>query len=312
MFLNIPPYHLIMALVLGYLLDVLLGDPEGLPHPIRAFGWLISRGEKWLNSGSGRFWKGMFMTMLLCAGVFILFFSIQRWLPALAIVLVYYGLANQQLVKEGRMVLMVLDDEGLEAGRRQLSRIVGRDTAALDVQQIRTAVLETLSENLSDAVIAPLFYYALAGLPGMMTYKMINTMDSMIGYRDERFEQFGKFAARLDDLVNLIPARLTALLMVIVTASARGWTFVLRYGHRHKSPNAGYPEAALAGILDVRFGGPNRYRGQLVEKPFIGEHVRTILPADIDKASRINHRVCLLMIGIILFTFLIYPSLHHA
>jgi adenosylcobinamide-phosphate synthase len=128
---------------------------------------------------------------------------------------------------------------------------------------------------------------------------MINTLDSMIGYRNERYEQFGKFAARLDDVANFIPARLTALLMVVVTASRQGIRFIVRYGHRHKSPNAGYPEAALAGILDARFGGPNVYHGILVEKPFIGIHDRLIQPVEINRVSGINHRSCLLMVLLI-------------
>ncbi len=201
----------------------------------------------------------------------------------------------------------MLHNQGLEAGRKQLSRIVGRDTTQLTAQQIRIAVLETMSENLSDGVVAPLFYYALAGIPGMMTYKMINTLDSMLGYRSARYEQFGKFAARLDDVANFIPARLTALLMVLVSGSWRGFLFTIKYGHKHKSPNAGYPEAALAGILNCRFGGPNRYHGQLVSKPYIGKQDRLIQPEEIERISRINHCTCFLMVaGIIVASLLAY------
>jgi adenosylcobinamide-phosphate synthase len=182
---------------------------------------------------------------------------------------------------------------------------VGRDTTQLSPQQIRIAVLETMSENLSDGVIAPLFYYVLAGLPGMMTYKMINTMDSMLGYRNHRYEQFGKVAARLDDIANFLPARLTALLMVLVTGCWQGLVFTLKYGHQHKSPNAGYPEAALAGILNCRFGGPNLYQGVLVDKPYIGKQERPIGHEEIHRVRRVNHSTCLLMVaGIILFTLL--------
>ena len=249
------------------------------------------------------------MACTLCAGVFAFFWLLNGWLlsvPVLAIAVnsiwVWYGLANRNLIAEGRAVFTVLEQQGLDAGRRQLSRIVGRDTAQLSGQQIRIAVLETMSENLSDGVMAPLFFYALAGVPGLMTYKMINTLDSMIGYRSTRYEQFGKFAARLDDVANFIPARLTALLMVLVAGSGRGWRFVQTYGRRHKSPNAGFPEAALAGILNCRFGGPNVYHGTRVDKPFIGETDRIIDPADIDRASRINHLTCLLMVAGIFVT----------
>jgi len=222
-----------------------------------------------------------------------------------ASIFVFYGLASKGLIDEGKAVFDVLHTQGLEAGRKQLSRIVGRDTTQLTAQQIRIAVLETMSENLSDGVIAPLFYYALAGVPGMMTYKMINTLDSMVGYRSARYEQFGKIAARLDDVANLIPARLTALLMVLVSMSWRGFRFILKYGSKHKSPNAGYPEAALAGILNCRFGGPNVYHGKLVQKPYIGLQDRLIQPEEIHRVSQVNHRTCLAMVaGIILFTLL--------
>jgi len=213
---------------------------------------------------------------------------------------VFYGLANRQLITEGKKVFATLQNEGIGAGRSRLSRIVGRDTTSLSSQQIRIAVMETMSENLGDGVIAPLFWYAIAGAPGMLTYKMVNTLDSMIGYRNERYEQFGKFAARLDDLANFIPARLTALLMVIVTASRKGAGFAVRYGHLHKSPNAGYPEAALAGILDLRFGGPNRYHGVLVDKPYIGHNDREIATEEISAVVGINQRVCLLMVILVM------------
>lgn len=305
-----------LPLLIGYGLDLVVGDPENWPHPIRLYGKLIAIGEKWLNRGAFRFLKGMALTVVLCASVYLFYsalndilINIHPWLLVISNSLwVWYGLANRSLIVEGQNVFTVLEKDGLDAGRKQLSRIVGRDTSRLSVQQIRIAVLETMSENLSDGVVAPLFFYALAGVPGLMTYKMINTLDSMIGYRSERYEQFGKFAARLDDVVNFIPARLTALLMVISSGSIRGWQFILRYGSKHKSPNAGYPEAALAGILDCRFGGPNVYHGVLVDKPFIGQHERIIDSHEITLVSRINHLTCLLMVigivGIYLIVFI--------
>jgi adenosylcobinamide-phosphate synthase len=294
------PLLLILPLLTGYLLDLLLGDPEQLPHPIRLFGTAIYKGEKLLNKGANRLWKGAFLALSLCTLVFFFFWVSTQWLLTLppaaylifTTVFVYYGLANKTLIAEGKQVFQALEEKGLDAGRQQLSRIVGRDTSALTPQQIRIAVLETLSENLSDGVIAPLFYYAIAGVPGMMTYKMINTLDSMIGYRNERYEQFGKFAARLDDAANFIPARITAVLMVLVSWSPRGLHYIFQYGNKHKSPNAGYPEAALAGILDTRFGGPNVYHGKLVEKPFIGTNDRAVLHQEIKQVAAINHKVC--------------------
>ena len=293
-----------LPLVLGYLLDLWVGDPENWPHPIRFFGLLIATAEKRLNRNEHRFVKGMVLTLVLCGGVFLFFtglniqlLNINPWLLIISnSIWVWYGLANKMLITEGRAVFHVLQRDGLDAGRKQLSRIVGRDTSRLNAQQVRIAVLETMSENLSDGVIAPLFFYALAGVPGLMTYKIINTLDSMIGYRSERYEQFGKFAARLDDVANFVPARLTAFLMVLVAGSVRGGTFVLQFGNQHKSPNAGYPEAALAGILNCRFGGPNVYHGVQVEKPFIGKQERAIDAHEINRVSRINHLTCLLMI----------------
>lgn len=294
----------LFALLIGYILDLLIGDPDHWPHPIRVFGNAIYAGERRLNRGENRFWKGLFMSVFLCLIVYVFFASVNRLLDFLPSsiwlvfngIMVWYGLANHNLIREGKNVFKALNEGGVEAGRKQLSRIVGRDTAHLSPQQIRIAVLETMSENLSDGVIAPLFYYALAGVPGMMTYKMINTLDSMIGYRNERYEQFGKYAARLDDVANFIPARLTALLMVMVTFSKRGLTFIFRYGRKHKSPNSGYPEAALAGILNCRFGGPNVYQGTIVDKPYIGATDRLIEDQEIRLVSRINHWTCLVMI----------------
>jgi adenosylcobinamide-phosphate synthase len=302
---------LILPLLAGYLLDLWLGDPDNWPHPVRIFGNAIVMGERLLNRGGFRFLKGALLSCLLVLTVFLFFYGLDillRHLPVLYVTVnsiwVYYGLANRSLISEGRKVFSVLETQGLESGRMQLSRIVGRDTSQLSVQQIRIAVLETMSENLSDGVIAPLFYYAVGGVPGMMAYKMINTMDSMLGYRSERYEWFGKFAARVDDVANFIPARITALLMVLVTGSRRGLSFIFKFGGKHKSPNAGYPEAALAGILDCRFGGPNVYQGKLVEKPFIGERERTIDFSEIDTVSRVNHLVCFVMVLLITLLFI--------
>jgi adenosylcobinamide-phosphate synthase len=300
--------RLAAPLALGYALDLLLADPEGWPHPVRTYGSLIAAGERRLNHGSHRLAKGALLAGGLAGGSFAAFRVLDRVLqilpPAVALAVnsawVFYGLANTGLVREGRAVFRVLENDGLEAGRRQLARIVGRDTTRLDAQQIRTAVLESLAENLSDGVVAPLLYYALAGVPGLMAYKMVNTLDSMVGYRSARYEQFGKFAARLDDVANLVPARLTAGLLAGLGGSGRGFRFIFAYGHRHKSPNAGYPEAALAGVLNCRFGGPNYYHGQLVPKPYIGDNPRPIAPTEINRVADLNHAVCAVVVAGIL------------
>ncbi|MGN7823171.1 adenosylcobinamide-phosphate synthase CbiB [Chitinophaga sp. 22536] len=298
-----PFVKFVLPLLLGYGLDLLLGDPRSWPHPVKYYGHLISFFTRWLNCGRGRLWKGALMTTGLCVFVFLFFYYIQYslghwpWAQVLfASVMVFFALANKSLLREGREVFDALQQDGLEAGRKRLSWIVGRDTAALSPNQIRTAVMESMSENLSDGVIAPLFYYALLGVPGIMLYKMINTLDSMIGYKNDEYLYFGRVAARLDDVANFIPARLTALLMVIVTGSGRAAQYVLRFGRAHASPNAGYPEAALAGILHCRFGGPNTYHGRMVVKPYIGEQARDIEHTEFRKVLYVNHAVTLVMV----------------
>ena len=257
-----------LSLLAGWLLDLVLGDPQRLPHPVVGFGRMIAFGEHRLNKGQHRRVKGACMAVVLIFFIFLLGWGI-RYLLSLAnlylviifdIIIVFYCLAGTTLIREVRMVFLALD-RSLEEGRRQVARIVGRDTSELSAQEVRTAALETLAENLSDGVVAPLFWLAIAGTPGMLAYKMVNTLDSMIGYRTERYKDFGCWAAHIDDVANYIPARLTALLMVVASGRLRLLSFVKKYGRNHASPNSGYPEAALAGILDCRFGGSHYYFG---------------------------------------------------
>lgn len=298
---------LIIPLIAGYLLDLLIGDPHNLPHPIKLFGNLISMADKFLNKGSFRFLKGVFSAIFLVSVTWtILFFCFSLISSQSAIyypiasIMLFFGLANKSLIDEARQVDKKLCLNGIEAGRKQLSFIVGRDTSQLTSNQIRTAVLETLSENLSDGVVAPLFYYAIGGIPLMFAYKMINTLDSMVGYKSEKYFYFGKFAARLDDIANFIPARITALIMVTITLSKRGFIYLFRYSSKHSSPNSGWPEAALAGILNCRFGGANTYHGIVVNKPYIGDNYREINPYDLQKSYFINHLVTITAIVLIL------------
>lgn len=293
---------LILPLLLGWLLDLMLGDPSWLPHPVVGFGKLISRGERCLNRGRHRMARGAVMAVALIAMVFIAVWGLKRLVPVplwlvIDTVIIFYCLAGTTLVREVKAVFRALD-HSLDQGRRQVGRIVGRDTADLTAAEVRTAALETLAENLNDGVVAPLFWFALLGTPGMLAYKMVNTLDSMIGYRNERYRQFGCWAARIDDVAGYIPARLTALLMVIASGKPRLLRFVRDNGHRHASPNSGYPEAALAGILDCRFGGPHRYFGQMVDKPYIGTHDRPLTTADLHTAvntSRIAEAMMILL-----------------
>ena len=290
----------------GWLLDRLFGDPERLPHPIVWFGKAISLMEHRFNRGAHRMLKGAMVALLLSSFVFVLSWQLLRWASfspwvsiVLQAVLIFYCLAGHTLNKEVREVFKALDNS-LEKGRQQVARIVGRDTTHLSEQEIRTAALETLAENLSDGVIAPLFWYAILGVPGMLTYKMINTLDSMIGYRNARYREFGCVAARMDDVANYLPARLTSLLMIVVAGRPRLLNFVLRYGKMHASPNSGYPEAALAGILDCRFGGTHDYFGEAVYKPYIGSNPRPLCTQDMRRAVNINIKSEILMMLIIL------------
>jgi adenosylcobinamide-phosphate synthase len=245
--------------------------------------------------------------LLTFFSLFILLKSISEFEIIFLIVstiFVFFGLANRSLIHESLKVIWVLRQEGIDAGRKQLSRIVGRETTKLDANQIRTAVLETLAENLSDGVIAPLFFYAIGGVPAMLAYKMANTLDSMIGYKSDRFLHFGWFAAKFDDVLNFIPSRITAFLMAAITLNWRAFKFIFKYGGKHSSPNAGYPEAALAGILNCRFGGPNIYHGVLVKKPFIGENSRVIADKDVLKACVLNGVIAIVFVSIVLVIYL--------
>ena len=296
----------ILPLLCGWTLDLLAGDPRWLPHPVVAFGRAIARCERQLNKGQGRLVKGAATALTLTALAYLLTagllesargLSTSPWPSAvIETACVFYCLAGTTLAREVREVFRAAD-RSTEEGRRQVARIVGRDTGALSAQEVRTAALETLAENLSDGVVAPLFWYALLGAPGMMAYKMINTLDSMIGYRNERYRLFGRFAARMDDAANYVPARLTALLMAVASGRLRVLGFTRRYGRCHASPNSGYPEAALAGILDCRFGGPHDYFGEEVWKPYIGTHDRPLTTADMRLAIRINRRAEALMVA---------------
>lgn len=296
---------IILPLLLGWLLDFNFGDPSRLPHPIVWFGKLISWGEHRLNKGSHRMAKGAMMAVCFILLVFFVMWGFKQLVPSKVLwliidtVIIFYCLAGTTLIREVREVFLALD-RSLDEGRQQVARIVGRETSQLSAQEVRTAALETLAENLSDGVIAPLFWFALLGTPGMLAYKMVNTLDSMIGYRTERYKDFGCWAARIDDVANYIPARLTALLMVIASGKVSLLKFVWKNGRKHASPNSGYPEAALAGILNCRFGGPHYYFGELFDKPYIGENDRELTTQDMHTAVRVNRFAEVLMLALVL------------
>ena len=301
-----------LPMLLAILLDSKLGDPTILGHPIIFFGRLIGWGEKRFNRGEYRRLKGtLYNGLLVGLTLFLSWYLLEHLLSLgslgqmvallLATILCFYMLSGKTLIDEVSAVFREVDRE-LEAGRRQVARIVGRDTAQLSAQEVRTAALETLAENLSDGVVGPILSWALLGTPGILTYKMINTQDSMVGYLNERYRAYGFFSAKLDDLVNLLPSRLTALFLLLGAGRLDLIPFVLREGKKHLSPNSGYPEAALAGLLGCRFGGSHDYFGELVEKPYIGDQERELTYADLTLAVRYFKRaswVALLFAGLL-------------
>ena len=316
----------ILPLLIGWFLDLLLGDPQWMPHPVVWFGKMISFGEKHLNKGKQRKLKGALLSLFFVTFVFVVTWALLYMASLLAgnfdfslftlhlslstllsSLIIFFCLAGTTLIREVRQTFLAVD-RSLEEGRKQVARIVGRDTSQLSAQEIRTAALETLAENLSDGVIAPLFWLAIGGAPVMLAYKMVNTLDSMIGYKTDRYKDFGCFAARLDDVANYLPARLTAFLMVLASGRFTLLKFVAKYGPRHASPNSGYPEAALAGILGCRFGGPHTYFGQLFDKPYIGENDRLLTTDDMHIAIRINRTSECIAILLLILIFAFFHS----
>ncbi len=292
-----------MVVLLSMLTDWLIGDPENFPHPIRLMGLMISTEEKLVRKlcKSNRALRvGGFL--LVITNVLITYFGISYLLRMLGfnqtlqwIVAVHLGsttLAAKSLAQEARFVKKEMK-VSLERGRQRLRYIVGRNTEKLSINGIIRATVETVAENTSDGIIAPMFFL-MFGAPFAMTYKMINTMDSMLGYKNERYQDLGYCAAKLDDLVNLIPARLTALLMVLSSVFrldvANGFRIILRDHKKHSSPNAGYPESAVAGLLNIELGGGSFYENIFVEKPTIGNAKRPVRAKDIDDTIRIMYR----------------------
>ena len=289
-------------------------------HPIVLFGRLIHFGEKQLNKGKARSLKGFlyngslvlftFLLPLLSFAVLIIGAGscyiggahavgdgLLLTYSLLSAIIIFYMLSGKTLVTEVKAVFAALN-VSLEAGRKQVGRIVGRDTETLSAHEVRTAALETLAENLSDGVVAPMLSWAVFDLSGILTYKMINTQDSMVGYLNERYRAYGYFSAKLDDLVNLLPSRITAILMLHSAGRLDLLFKTFRHGKRHLSPNSGYPEAAMALLLGCRFGGPHDYFGEVVDKPYIGEVERELSDADLQKAVRIAQRTEGLALGL--------------
>ncbi len=293
------------ALALGFCLDLLLGDPHWAPHPVRLIGWLIAALEKALrqifpDTKNGLLTAGVFLVILvlgLSAGCTVLLLwlctLVSPWLAfAVEVILSYQLLAARALRDESMKVCRCLEAGDLPGGRHAVSMIVGRDTDRLDETGVAKAAVETVAENASDGVIAPLIFLAIGGAPLGMLYKAANTMDSMVGYKNDRYLYFGRCAARLDDVLNFIPARLAGALMCLAAPFAGldekdAWRIFLRDRKNHKSPNSAHTEAAAAGALHVQLAGSNYYFGKLVEKPTIGDDLQPVEPADIRRVNRL-------------------------
>ena len=290
-------------LLVAFLADLALGDPPGMPHPVRLFGLLISTGEtlirKIAHSNRALLCGGAVLALTLTSTVFLGAWLLIRLLShaspvagtVVALYLAYSTLSVRGLADAGSLVVNHLLKKDLPGARSSLAMIVGRDTDTLDELEILRAVTETIAENCSDGVVAPLFYLSLGGVPAALAYKAINTLDSMVGYKNDRYFFFGKFAARLDDVANFLPARLTALLVAVAAFGLRlrvrdALRVTWRDARLQPSPNSGYPEAAFAGALGIRLGGLNFYAGKPSRKAYLGEMQR---PLTLDLFPEVRH-----------------------
>ena len=305
------------AVLGGFVLDAVFGDPAWLPHPVVYMGKAISALEKGLRARlpktpKGELWGGRILAFCLPVGTFALTSLIcigaaaLHPLLGLAVQMFWCGqaLAAKGLVQESTNVYRELLKPDLPAARTAVSRIVGRDTQALTAEGVTKAAVETVAENASDGVIAPLLYMLLGGAPLALTYKAINTMDSMLGYKNQKYLYFGRVAAKLDDLANYIPARLSGWLMVAGTVftgmdTKNAAKIYKRDRRNHASPNSAQTEAAMAGALDVQLAGNAYYFGKLYEKPTIGDPIRPVEPEDIRRANRLMYAASVL--GVIVF-----------
>ena len=304
----------LLALIAGLAVDAVLGDPPALfrlvPHPVALLGRLVAALETSLNrpelADEVRRRGGIFTVLAVVAAAVAVGVLIDRlaallpWGDALVVATVAILVAQRSLYDHVAAVGRALLSGGLLAGRAAVGHIVGRDPLSLDTAGVARAAIESLAENFSDGVVAPVFWYVLLGLPGLCAYKAVNTLDSMIGHRSPRYRDFGWAAARLDDLANLVPARLAGLLLALaasVLPAATGGAAIatmLRDARKHRSPNAGWPEAAMAGALGVALAGPRRYGGELVDDPWVGPGTPQVGAGDIGRGLDVYVVACVI------------------
>lgn len=293
--------NLALQIGIAFVLDILIGDPRWLPHPIRIIGKFVELLEKVLRKVfSYELLAGIFLTVITVSGTYLLTREIinifnrwgKIWDFAIGIIIIFFSLSIRELFKEARGVTKELDSGNIKQAREKLSRIVGRDTHTLNKQQIVKACVETTAENCVDGIIAPLFFAFIGGPALAMAYKAINTLDSMVGYKDAKYLNLGWASAKLDDLANYVPARIAAIILPISSYMC-GADFlnsikvIKRDGRKHSSPNSGIPEAAIAGALRIRLGGPSTYKGIISNKPFIGSQTNDIIQDNIKHTIRI-------------------------
>lgn len=304
------------AVAAGYILDLIFGDPQRMPHPVRLMGFFISKGERFLRkvscrSDSSQFFCGMLLTFAVVGISFIIPWAILHFIGEISRIfrfaaeaaMCYQIFAVKSLKTESMKVYYELRKNDLISARKKLSCIVGRDTENLSAGQVAKAAVETVAENTSDGIVAPLIYMLIGGAPLGFLYKAINTLDSMIGYKNDKYLYFGRFAARLDDLANYIPARIAAYVMIaavyFVKLDMRGALRIyLRDRRNHTSPNSAHTEAVCAGALNVQLAGSNYYFGKLVEKPTIGDDIREIEAEDIVRTNKLMYAVSFLSLTI--------------
>lgn len=305
-----------VVLAAAFFLDMILGDPHSFPHPVRWIGTLTANREKALRQRCPSTEKGelaagavlvmevLGVTAAAAIGALVLARKVHRLAGlVLETVMCYEMLAAKSLRDESMKVYRALDERDMDKAKEALSMIVGRDVAPLSEEGVIKAAVETVAENTSDGVIAPLFYMAIGGVPLMFLYKAVNTMDSMVGYKNDRYLYFGRPAAKLDDLANLLPSRAAGLLLVMCAGltglDLKGaWRIFLRDRYAHKSPNSAQTEAACAGALGVELAGDAYYFGKLYKKPTIGDSTRPVVKEDIRRANRLMYTAAMLMTAI--------------